>query len=148
MPWAIHDSVLLFIYRSCHPETNFCNCQVCKAPTDFVVLQALMTAALVEWRAKLYTPARRLFEDAIREAPTCGALAMQFVAWTWADCELQQGRAAMATEVLNRALHTCKTPALILLLAKVGTFLGMLFDLLTSKPKLMMNKVTSPEEIV
>lgn len=78
-----------------------------------------MTAALVEWRAKLYTPARRLFDAAIREARSCGILAMQFVAWTWADCELQQGRAAMATEVLTRALHTCKTPALILLLAKV-----------------------------
>ena len=84
-----------------------------------MVVQALMTAAVVEWRAKLYTPARRLFEAAIREAAHCGVLAMQFVAWTWADCELQQGRAAMATEVLNRALHSCKTPALILLLAKV-----------------------------
>ena len=82
-------------------------------------MQTLITAAVVEWRAKLYTPARRLFEAAIREAAACGVLAMQFVAWTWADCELQQGRAAMATEVLNRALHTCKTPALILLLAKV-----------------------------
>jgi hypothetical protein len=82
-------------------------------------MQALTTAAVVEWRAKLYTPARRLFEAAIREAATCGVLAMQFVAWTWADCELQQGRAAMAIEVINRSLQSCKTPALILLLAKV-----------------------------
>jgi hypothetical protein len=82
-------------------------------------MQALITAALVEWRAKLYTPSRRLFESAIREAASCGVLAMQFVAWTWADCELQQGRAAMAIEIIGRALHSCKTPALILLLAKV-----------------------------
>lgn len=49
----------------------------------------------------------------------CGLLAMQFVFWSWADCELQLGNAAMAAEVLKRGLAVCKTPALVLLLAKV-----------------------------
>eukprot|EP00892_Ulva_mutabilis_P005765 jgi/Ulvmu1/3560/UM166_0014.1 len=81
-------------------------------------VHALTTFALTEVRARVMTPARRLFRQAEREAMHCGLLAMQYVFWSWADCELQQGNAAMAMEVLKRGLAVCKTPALVLLLAK------------------------------
>lgn len=82
-------------------------------------MQALTTFALTEAQARIMTPARRLFREAEKVAVRSGLLAMQFVFWTWADCELRQGNAAMAAEVLKRGLRVCKTPSLLLLLAKV-----------------------------
>lgn len=83
------------------------------------MMQALTTFALAEAQANVMTPARRLFRKAERLAVQSGLLAMQYVFWSWADCELKQGNDAVAVEVLKRALAVCKTPALMLLLAKV-----------------------------
>lgn len=82
------------------------------------MLQALTTFALTEAQANVMTPARRLFREAEQLAVRSGLLAMQYVFWSWGDCELQQGNPAMAVEVLKRGLRVCKTPALMLLLAK------------------------------
>jgi hypothetical protein len=84
----------------------------------------MVHAALNEWRANLYGPARRLFQEAQVRQSEAGLSARELLYWTWADCELEQGNVKRCLRICSQGLLHCrKRPSSLRLLeARVRLF--------------------------